>query len=183
MRHFNILTSMLFLSFALALPLQAAETPVKIGHQLSCTGEIDGANGDSLHVILQNSDSFRSSENTTPPTQVTTYLKSHIQGGRWFAIVPSAGQTPGQLFWIYQRTGDTKKLIAYGGYGAKMVLSSTRPRLEIVVDPRLKFDLFLEAGEGNLVKTSGYLALRAPSAPEPIVAQDLNCQIEPAAKQ
>ena len=165
-----------------ASPLQAAENPVKIGNQLSCAGEIDSSS-DHLQVILQNSDSFRSTENTTPPTQVTTYLKSHIQGGRWFAIVPSSGQTPGQFFWIYQHAGGTKKLIAYGGYGAKMVLSSNRPRLEIVVDPRLKFDLFLEAGEGNLVKTSGYLALRTPNAPEPIVAQDLNCQIEPAVKQ
>lgn len=182
MRHVSILISAIFLSSYFGLPLQAAETPVKIGHQLSCTGEIDGYS-DSLHVILQNSDSFRTSESTAAPTQITTYLKSHIQGGRWFAIVPSSGQGPGQLFWIYQHTGNTRKLLAYGGYGAKMVLSSTRPRLEIVVDPRLKFDLFLEAGEANLVKISGYLALRAPNAPEPIVAQDLNCQIEPSVKQ
>lgn len=187
MKHFKIVRVGIFglLTLAFASMVQAAEAPVKIGNQLACTGEIDGSSGDILNVVLQNSDSFRPTENTAPPTQVTINLKSHTQGGQWFAIIPSTTMDPTrkQLFWIYRTSQNTSKLLAKGGFTAKLALSAGRPRLEIIVDPRLKFDIFMEAGEGNNVKTTGYLALKTPSSSEPIVAQELICQIEPAVRQ
>ena len=176
--------SAMFLAAALLISSSQglAFLEIKFGTQLSCQGNVEGSANDSIEVILQNQWSLDESEPVEWPNVAMVWLKSQISaGGSWFGVIPTE-VVPEQLFWVY-RHSDVLEEITKGSYGAKLVLSSAKPLLEII-NPNIKMEITIARGEvPDTIKLAGYFAVKDPDSGEALVVTKLDCSIEPATAQ
>lgn len=159
----------------------ASENPlassINFGNEMACVGDIENQ-GATLEVVLFNEATNANEAVEFDPNLMIVWLKSSLKAERIFGIYPTSNTIDTQSFEVHKIVDGERELVTSGTYGAKVVLSSGRPRVEIVHHD-FRFEIEMSRGpEPDSINYQSYFAQKGVNGFPTMIAPKGSCTVQ-----